>query len=52
VEGFFYLGMAEFNLHNLAAAEKALRPALELDPRGASVLYNLGVLLLEENKPR
>ena len=44
--------MAEFKLHDLASAEKALRRALELDPRSGSVLYNLGVVSLELKKPR
>jgi len=49
-EGFFYLAMADLRLHHPAAAEKNLRHALTLDPRSGSVLYNLGVLLLEEEQ--
>ncbi len=49
---FFYLAMAEDRLHDLPSAEKHLRVALDLDPRSGSVLYNLGVLLLEEKKSR
>jgi len=49
-ECFYYLGMAEFGLHDLGAAEKDLQHALRLNPHSASVLYNLGVLSLEQKK--
>jgi predicted Zn-dependent protease len=51
-ESFFYLGMADFNLHHLAAAEEALGEAWRLDPRSGSVNYNIGVVLLEQKRAR
>ena len=51
-EAFFYLGVAELHLGNAPAAERCLRHALELNPQSVNTLYNLGVLLLDQKKPR
>ena len=51
-EAFFYLGMSEFNLGNASGAEKHMRRALELNPRSTAVQYNLGVLLLNQKRPK
>ena len=51
-EAFFFLGTAEVQLHQPAAAESALRHSLALDATSANTLYNLGVLLLERKRPR
>jgi tetratricopeptide (TPR) repeat protein len=50
-EAFFYLGISEARLGDLAQAEDSLRRALKLDPSSVSVSYNLGVVLLDEKKP-
>ena len=49
-QGYFYLGLVEVNLGNLQSAEKSFRRALQLEPRSASTLYNLGVLLLQQDR--
>ena len=51
-QGYFYLGMAEVHLGDLAAGERSLRHALELNPGSPNTLCNLGVLLLEQRKPQ
>ena len=51
-KSFFYLALTEDRLNERALAEQHLRRALELDPHSGSVLYDLGVLLLEEKKSR
>jgi tetratricopeptide (TPR) repeat protein len=49
---FFYLGMADAELHRKPEAEAALRRSLQLNPRSVSTLYNLGVLLLMQGRAR
>jgi tetratricopeptide (TPR) repeat protein len=44
--------MAEVHLGNAPVAERCLRHALELNPQSVNTLYNLGVLLLDQKKPR
>jgi tetratricopeptide (TPR) repeat protein len=51
-EAFALLGIAEMQLHHLAAAENSLRKALRLNPRLMDALYNLGVLLLDAHRPK
>ncbi len=51
-EAFFLLGTAETQLHHAAKAEAAFRRSLALKPESPDTLYNLGVVLLDEKRPR
>jgi Flp pilus assembly protein TadD len=50
-EAYFYLGVSAHHAGDRAAAESALRQAVKLDPRAVNASYDLGILLLEDNKP-
>ena len=50
-EGFFYLGVSALQTGDRPTAETALRKAVKLSPNAVSALYNLGVLLLDLQKP-
>jgi len=49
--GHYMLGIASWKAGDRAAAERALRGALEIDPDNAKALTNLGRVLLEEGRP-
>ncbi len=50
-EAWYALGRARMTVGNTQAAEKALRNALELEPRLVKAENNLGVLYESENRP-
>jgi tetratricopeptide (TPR) repeat protein len=49
-DAYYQLGVALFHLHDLPAAEKALRDAVRLDPRPARYHGWLGLALLEQGR--
>jgi Flp pilus assembly protein TadD len=51
-QAFFYLAMSTLHLNDRAAAEKALRQSIKLDPYALNSLFNLGVILLEDGQAR
>src|SRR3954470_21664732 len=51
-ETFVLLGVTEIQLHDYSAARQALEKALRLNADSTDALYNLGVLSLEESRPK
>src|SRR5205823_3561548 len=49
-DAYYQLGVALYNLHDLPAAEAALRTAARLDPRPARYHGWLGLTLLEQDR--
>lgn len=51
-QAFFYLGMSALHTGDRQAAETALTHAIELEPKAQSALYNLGLLRLQDSRPK
>ena len=51
-EGWFKLGLAQLQAHDLAAAEKSFSTVLYLSPDNAEALNGLGLARLERGRPR
>jgi len=50
IDGYFYLGVSALNLEDNAAAERAFRAVLAIDPAHGPSLNNLGNVLVSENR--